>query len=133
MFEGPPSFSILHVSGNCSLHKVLQEVGFSDQMNYVPNALCLDSRCFCACACCDIYKLFSIALCISVSEGACALRDGKILHVSGNCNLREVLQEVGFSDRVDVLSVRTASLGLPDPCSTDSKSSDRRNFIQRRC
>ena len=52
----------------------------------------------------------SVALCVSVSEGACVLRDGKILCVSGNCRLREVLQEVGLGDRVDdVHSVRTAT------------------------
>ena len=43
----------------------------------------------------------SVALCISVSKGARVLRDGKILRVSGNCRLREVLQEVGLGDRVD--------------------------------
>ena len=52
----------------------------------------------------------SVALCVSVSEGARILRDGKILRVSGNCKHREVLQEVGLGDRVDdVPSVRTAT------------------------
>ena len=52
----------------------------------------------------------SVALCISASEEACVLRNGKILHVSGNCRLREVFQEVGLGDRVnDVHSVRTAT------------------------
>ena len=51
-----------------------------------------------------------VALCVSVSEGAHVLRDGTILHVSGNCRLREVLQEVGLGDRVDdVHSMRTAT------------------------
>ena len=64
----------------------------------------------------EIYKMLSVALCISVSEGHAFLRDGKILQVSGDCSLREVLQKVGLSDRVDnVLSVRTASLSLPHP------------------
>ena len=45
-----------------------------------------------------------------MSEAARVLRDGKIVHVSGDCSLREVLQEVGFGDRVDdVLSMRTAT------------------------
>ena len=52
----------------------------------------------------------SVALCISVSEGARILRDGKILSVSGKCRLREVLQEVGLGDQVDdVHSVRTVT------------------------
>ena len=51
--------------------------------------------------------MFSVALCISVSGGARVLRHGKIVHVSGDCSLREVLQEVGFGDRVnDVPSAR---------------------------
>ena len=38
------------------------------------------------------------------------MRDGKILRVSGNCRLREVLQKVGLGDRVDdVHSVRNAT------------------------
>ncbi len=54
--------------------------------------------------------MFSVALCVSVSEGACVLRDGKILHVSGNCRFREVLQELGLGDLVDdVHSVRTTT------------------------
>ena len=45
-----------------------------------------------------------------MSKAACILRDGKILSVSGNCRLREVLQETGLGDRVnDVHSVRTAT------------------------
>ena len=52
----------------------------------------------------------SVALCVSVSEGARVLRDGKILRVSGNCRLCEVLQEVGLGDRVDdVHGVRTTT------------------------
>ena len=34
-------------------------------------------------------------------EGALIVRDGKIVSVSGDCILCEVLQEVGFGDRVD--------------------------------
>ena len=38
------------------------------------------------------------------------MRDGKILCLSGNCRLREVLQEVGLGERVDdVHSVRTVT------------------------
>ena len=40
--------------------------------------------------------MFSVALYISVFKGAHILKDGKILRVSGNCSLREVLQEAGF-------------------------------------
>ena len=55
----------------------------------------------------------SIAVCISVSEAACVLRDGKIVRVSGDCSLREVLQEVGLRDPVDnVLSVQTATTDM---------------------
>ena len=46
-------------------------------------------------------KMSTVALCISVSEGARVFRDGKIVRVSGDCSLREVLQEVGFGDRAD--------------------------------
>ena len=39
-------------------------------------------------------------------RGARVFRDGEILRVSGDCSLREVLQEVGFGDRMDnVLSM----------------------------
>ena len=56
-------------------------------------------------------NMFSVDLYIFVFEGARVLRDGMILRVSGNCSLCEVLQEVGFSDRVDnVLSVRPKTL-----------------------
>ena len=34
-------------------------------------------------------------------NGTRVLRDGKIRRVYGDCSLREVLQEVGFGDRVD--------------------------------
>ncbi len=34
-------------------------------------------------------------------EGALIVGDGKIVSVSGDCILCEVLQEVGFGDRVD--------------------------------
>ena len=45
-----------------------------------------------------------------MSKRARILRDGKILRVSGNCRLREVLQEVGLGDWVDdVHSVQTAT------------------------
>ena len=55
----------------------------------------------------------SIAVCISVSEAARVLRDGKIVRVSGDCSLREVLQEVGLRDPVGtVLSVRTATTDM---------------------
>ena len=94
------------MSGDCSLHEVLQEVGFGDRVDDVLSAPCLDSRCFLRMRMLR-YKIFSIALCISVSEEACILRNGKILRVSGDCSLREVLQEVGFGDQVnDVLMQR---------------------------
>ena len=52
----------------------------------------------------------SVALCVSVSEEARVLRDGKILCVSGNCRLCEVLPKVGLGDHVDdVHSVQTAT------------------------
>ena len=54
--------------------------------------------------------MFSVALCVHVSKGARVLRDGKILRVSGNCRLCEVLQEVGLGNQVDdVHSVQTAT------------------------
>ena len=42
--------------------------------------------------CCPVY----------VSKGACILKDGKRFPGSGDCSLREVLQEVGFGDQVDL-------------------------------
>ena len=51
-------------------------------------------------------NMFPVGLDISMFEGASVLRDGKILRVSGDCSLRELLQEIGFGDQVDnVLSV----------------------------
>ena len=45
-----------------------------------------------------------------MSQAAQVLRDSKIVRVSGDCSLREVLREVGFGDQVDnVLSVQTAT------------------------
>ena len=46
-------------------------------------------------------NIFSVGLGISVFEGARVLRNGKTLRVSGDCSLCDVLQEVGFVDRVD--------------------------------
>ena len=51
--------------------------------------------------------LSSIALCISVSESTHFLKDGKVLRVCVDCNLHEVLQEVGSAD--NIISVRTAT------------------------
>lgn len=52
----------------------------------------------------------SIALCVSVSEGTHLLKDGKVLRVCGNCQLRDVLGEVGYGDRAGhVISVRTST------------------------
>ena len=84
------------MSGDCSLHEVLQEVGFGDRVDDVL------SHVFGAPLLLHMHmmrnKMFSVALCISVSEGRHILRDGKILHVSGDCSLREVLQVVAFGD-----------------------------------
>ena len=55
-------------------------------------------------------KMSCVALYISVSEAALVLRDVKIVRVSGDWSLRDVLQEVGFGDRMDnVLNVQTAT------------------------
>ena len=43
-------------------------------------------------------KMSCVALCISVSEAARVLRDVKIVRVSGDWSLRDMLQEVGFGD-----------------------------------
>ena len=48
-----------------------------------------------------------VAVCIRV-QGARVFRDGKILRVSGDCSLREVLQKVRFSDRVDDVLMQRA-------------------------
>ena len=43
-----------------------------------------------------------------MSERARVLIDGKILRVSGDCGLREVLQEIGFSNRLDDVLMQRA-------------------------
>ena len=40
----------------------------------------------------------TVALCISVSEEHAISEMATFLRVSGDCSLREVLQEVGFDD-----------------------------------
>ena len=82
------------------LREVLQEVAFGDRVDDVLSAMCLDGRCFLHMRMLR-NKMSSVARCISVSEAARVLRDGKIVRVSGDCSLREVLQEVGFGDIVD--------------------------------
>ena len=58
-----------------------------------------------------------VAMCIRV-RGARVFRDGEILRVSGDSSLREVLQEVQFSDRVDDVLMQRAKC-------------DDRHFLQR--
>ena len=60
----------------------------------------------------------TVALCISVSEGHTISEMAKILRVSGDCSLREVLLEVGFDDRVDDVLMQRANC-------------DDRHFIRR--
>ena len=106
--------------GDYNLYELLHKFVFGDQLDDVLNAPCLDGRSF-AHAHAET-KIFSVSLCISVSEAAYVSRDGKTLCVSGSCSLREILQEVGFGDRVnDGLGERTASLGFPDLFSVDAK------------
>ena len=53
------------------------------------------------------------------------MRDGKILCVSGNCRLCEVLQEVGLGDRVDdVHGVRTATTDTSSSSKQDAELDD---------
>ena len=58
----------------------------------------------------------SIALCISVSESTHLLKDGTVLRVCADCNLREVLREVGYGDRLDdvIGAVTTATSSKQD-------------------
>ena len=84
----------------CLVTVVLQEVGFSDQVDDVLSVPCLDVRCF-LCMRMLRNKMSSVALCISMSEGHAISEMAKILRVSGDSSLREVLQEVEFDDRVD--------------------------------
>ena len=53
-------------------------------------------------------KMSTVALCLSVSEGHAISEMAKILRVSGDCS-REVLQEVGFDDRVDDVLMQRAN------------------------
>ena len=72
------------------LCELLQEVGFGDRVDDVLSTLfgqLLRMRML-------RNKMSSVAQCISVSKAARAFRDGKIVRVSGDCSLREVLQEV---------------------------------------
>ena len=48
------------------------------------------------------------------------LRDGKILRVSGYCSLREVLQEVGFGDRVDDVHIVTTDTSSKQDAELDN-------------
>ena len=54
-----------------------------------------------------------------MSEGPTISEMAKILRVPGDCSLREVLQEVGFDDRVDDVLMQRANC-------------DDRHFLQRR-
>ena len=51
----------------------------------------------------------TVTLCISVSEEHAISMMAKILRVSGDSSLREVLQEVGFDDRVDDVLTQRAN------------------------